>query len=193
LARPDIRGLFTNDWDDEVADLQYRDCGEYSVGHNVSTETCLDDGVCRVARTCWVPRAEVERVDPPATIPNVELGMRVLADLADGADAWAKLAALPQAYRSQWIDPQKATLAAISQPKRRATAQALLNNADAAARRIERGVEILRDDRQALLAFRLTNRAMADAAPAAQGGATAGVVSISARLHSDEPRRHGEP
>ena len=73
LARPDIRGLFTNDWDDEVADLQYRDCGEYSVGHNVSTEACLDGGVCRVARTCWIPRAEVERVDPPATIPNVEL------------------------------------------------------------------------------------------------------------------------
>ena len=169
LARPDIRGLFTNDWDDEVADLQYRDCGEYSVGHNVSTEACLDGGVCRVARTCWIPRAEVERVDPPATIPNVELGMRVLAGLADGADAWAKLAALPQAYRSQWIDPQRATLAAISQPKRRATAQILLSNADAAARRIERGIELLRDDPQALLAFRLANRAMADAARQRRG------------------------
>ncbi|MGH9663712.1 MAG: DISARM system helicase DrmA, partial [Bryobacteraceae bacterium] len=164
LARPDIRGLFTNDWDDEVADLQYRDSGEYSVGHNVSTEACLDGGVCRVARTCWIPRAEVERVEPPATIPNVELGMRSLAGLADGADAWAKLSALSQAYRSQWIAPQRATLAAISQPKRRATAQILLNNADAAARRIERGIELLRDDPQALLAFRIANRAMADAA-----------------------------
>ena len=48
LARPDIRGLFTNDWDDEVADLQYRDCGEYSVGHNLSTEACLDDRVHRL-------------------------------------------------------------------------------------------------------------------------------------------------
>ena len=73
LARPDIRGLFTNDWDDEVADLQYRDSGEYSVGHNVSTEARLDGGVCQAARTCWIPRAEVERVEPPATIPNVEL------------------------------------------------------------------------------------------------------------------------
>lgn len=169
LARPDIRGLFTNDWDDEVADLQYRDCGEYSVGHNVSTEACHDGGVCRVARTCWIPRAEVERVDPPATIPNVELGMRSLAGLADGADAWAKLAALPQAYRRLWIDPQRTTLAAISPPKRKATAQILLNNADAAARRIERGIEILRDDPQALLAFRLANRAMADAARQRRG------------------------
>jgi hypothetical protein len=84
LARPDIGGLFTNDWDDEVADLQYCDCGEYSVGHNVSTEACLDYGVCRVARTCWIPRAEVERVEPPATIPNVELGMRSLAGWPTG-------------------------------------------------------------------------------------------------------------
>jgi Helicase conserved C-terminal domain len=169
LARPDIRGLFTDDWDDEVADLHYRDCGEYSVGHNVSTEACLDNGVCRVARTCWIPRAEVERVDPPARLPNVELGMRTLAGLADGAEAWTRLAALPQAYRSQWIDPQRATLAAIPQPKRRATAQILLNNADAAARRIERGIELLRDDPQALLAFRLANRAMADAAQQRRG------------------------
>ena len=164
LARPDIRGLFSNDWDDEVADLQYRDCGEYSVGHNLSTEACLDGGVCRVARTFWVPRAEVERVEPPASIPNVELGMRAITGFTDGADAWAKLAALPQTYRRQWIDPQRATLGAISQPKRRATAQALLNNADSAARRIERGIELLRDDAQVLLAFRVANRAMADAA-----------------------------
>jgi len=164
LARPDIRGLFSNDWDDEVADLQYRDCGEYSVGHNLSTEACLDEGVCRVARTCWVPRAEVERVEPPASIPDVELGMRAIAGFTDGADAWAKLAALPRAYRSQWIDTQRATLGSITQAKRRATAQALLNNADSAARRIERGIELLRDDAQVLLAFRLANRAMADAA-----------------------------
>ena len=45
-----------------------------------------------------------------------------------------------------------------------ATAQALLNNADSAARRIERGIELLRDDAQVLLAFRVANRAMADAA-----------------------------
>lgn len=164
VARPDIRGLFTNDWDDEVADLQYRDCGEYSVGHNVSTEACLESDVCRVARTCWIPRAEVERVDPPATIPNVELGMRALAGLADGAEAWTKLAALPQAYRSKWIEPQRATLATIAPVKRRQTAVALLNNADAAARRIERGIELLRDDAQALQAFKIANRAMADAA-----------------------------
>jgi hypothetical protein len=170
LARPDIRGLFSNDWDDEVADLQYRECGEYSVGHNVSSEASfdgearLDGAMCRVVRTCWVPRAEVERVEPPASIPDVELGMRAIAGFTDGADAWAKLAALPRTYRSQWIDTQRATLGSITEPKRRATAQALLNNADSAARRIERGIELLRDDAQVLLAFRLANRAMADAA-----------------------------
>ncbi|HEY6343097.1 MAG TPA: DISARM system helicase DrmA [Bryobacteraceae bacterium] len=159
IPRPDIRGLFSDDWDDRVADLQYRDCGEYAVGHNASTHASST-----TARTCWIPRAEVERVEPPSKIENVELGMHALAGLTGGAEAWAKLAALPNAYRSQWIEPQRAALTSIAPAKRRAIAEALLNNAEAAARRIERGIELLRDDPQILLAFRTANRAMADAA-----------------------------
>ena len=47
-----------------VADLQYRDDGEYSVGHNVATERSGEDGVCcKLVRTCWIPDAEVEKVE----------------------------------------------------------------------------------------------------------------------------------
>src|SRR5439155_10068101 len=87
LSRPDLRSLASDDWDERVADLQYRDLGEYAVGHNVATEAVLDDGTCcRVVRTCWIPEAEVERV-APADMPDVELSMDKLSELADSADA----------------------------------------------------------------------------------------------------------
>jgi hypothetical protein len=164
LACPDVRSLFQGDWDDEVAALQYRDNGEYAVGHNVSTEAFLDNGVCLVARTCWIPRAEVERFEPLLAVPNVELGMYALGSLADGADAWTRLSALPLTYRTQWISLQRDDLATILEPNRRNTAQILLNEAEAAAVRMDRGIDLLNDDAQALEAFRIANRAMADAA-----------------------------
>jgi hypothetical protein len=164
LACPDVRSLFKGDWDDEVSALQYRDNGEYSVGHNVSTEAFLDNGVCLVARSCWIPRAEVERVEPLLAIPNVELGMNALGSLSDGADAWTKLSALPLAYRTQWINPEREDLSTILEPNRRNTAQILLNEAEAAAARIDRGIDLLNDDVEVLEAFRIANRAMADAA-----------------------------
>ena len=163
MALPGIRSLFAGDWDEEVAELQYRDCGEYSIGHNVSTEAYLNDGVCGIARTCWTPRAEVERIEPLLSIPNVELSMSVLGGLVDGTDAWAKLSAIPAAYRTQWVEPQRARLAGIAEPKHRDTAEMLLNEAEAAARRIERGIEVLNNP-QALQAFCIANRAMSDSA-----------------------------
>jgi hypothetical protein len=70
VPRPNLRGHTTEEWDERVADLQYRDVCEYAVGHNVATELDLCDGHCRTARTCWIPQAEVERV-APADWPSV--------------------------------------------------------------------------------------------------------------------------
>ena len=83
LERPNTRGLLSDDWDENVADLQYRDVGEYAVGHNVAAS-----GNPREVRTCWIPEAQVERV-APASIEGVSLGMDELATLADGAEAQA--------------------------------------------------------------------------------------------------------
>jgi hypothetical protein len=38
VARPDPRGGAGDDWDERVADLQYRDRHEYAVGHGTSVE-----------------------------------------------------------------------------------------------------------------------------------------------------------
>ena len=160
IPRPNLRGLESDDWDEKVADLQYRDIFEFVVGHAISTEAIQDGGQCRQVRTRWIPSAEVERV-APATIEGVELEMDTLATLQDGSDAQEKLGALVTQYRL-WIDGQKA-----STPKgnknREDTADELLRRAGIAADRIEAGITLLNDP-EVLDAFRIANKVMAAAA-----------------------------
>ena len=158
LARPDLRGLASDDWDDRIADLQYRDTGEYAVGHNVATEAGVSDGSCRTVRTCWVPTAEVERV-APAKIESAQFRMDALANLADFADAQATLEPIVKEYRA-WIERQAVNGLT---PKRGETAEGLRSKAQVAADRIAQGIALLENPR-CLDAFRLANQVMAVAA-----------------------------
>ena len=79
VARPDPRGesasTQTDEWDEQVADLQYRDVFEFAVGHGVAaTATLQRDRSCKQVQTVWIPSAEVERVEP-ARIGEVTLDM----------------------------------------------------------------------------------------------------------------------
>ncbi|HTU90197.1 MAG TPA: DISARM system helicase DrmA, partial [Gemmataceae bacterium] len=161
VPRPNLRGLESNDWDERVADLQYRDVCEFAVGHGVSTRALLDDKCdCREIHTRWIPSAEVERV-APAPIEGVELAMEKLAVLPDVSAAKANLSALVSHYRA-WMATQKSSIPA--KPKaRQDTANELLNRARIAADRIEAGIALL-EDKQVLEAFRLANKVMAVAA-----------------------------
>ncbi len=160
VPRPNLRSLESKDWDECVADLQYRDVYEFAVGHSVSTNAMVEDGACRTLRTCWIPQAEVERV-APMTIPGVELSMDALGKLTDGKDAEAKLGPLVTQYLA-WIDAQKAKIPA-SPKRRRETGEELLKRAQFAASRIEAGIKLLADP-TCVEAFRIANRAMAEAA-----------------------------
>jgi hypothetical protein len=155
LSRPDARGLLSDEWDENVADLQYRDVGEYAVGHNIAA-----DGDVTCVRTCWIPEAQVKRV-APAEMRDVTLGMDELAALQDGADAKAKLMPLVERYR-EWIRGQQAQVPETP-AKRQATGRDLLNRAGVAADRIARGIELL-DQSDCLTAFQIANRTMATAA-----------------------------
>jgi hypothetical protein len=166
VARPNLRGLASEDWDERVADLQFRDACEFAVGHNAATEAVLDETCqCRTVRTCWTPQAEVERV-APADIPGVELSMDALSILASRDEASAKLGPLVTQYKA-WITAQAA--AAPKSPKaRKETGDELLKRAGIAAGRIEGGIGLLADP-QCLEAFRLANKTMALAARRRQG------------------------
>jgi len=160
VPRPNLRGLNIDEWDERVADLQYRDTFEFAVGHGTATAATVDQqGHCHTVHTCWIPRAQVEYV-APAPIANVALSMDELAQLSDGADAEKRLGALVTQYRA-WIQAQK--VKAPKSPQNRADmVDELLKRAGTAADRIEAGIKLLADP-QALDAFRIANRAMATA------------------------------
>ena len=87
--------------------------GLFSEPHGIATDAEVGaDGVCRTVHTCWIPGAEVERV-APATIPNVELRMEALAELADGAAAAQALGPFVNQYRD-WIADQKKVLPSLT-------------------------------------------------------------------------------
>ena len=156
LGRPDLRSLSGNkDWDERVADLQYRDDREYATGHNVATSAQIDpDGQCRQVSTTWLPCTEVERVAPSELkqIDSKIFRMDYLSTLEDPS----KLLPLVNAYR-EWIQLQAAIPLSS---ERRSVSQDLLLQAQAAAKRIEQGITSLNNPAN-LRAFQLANQAMA--------------------------------
>ena len=160
LPRYDPSGLDSDDWDERLADLHYRDAAEYVVGHNVSTAAEFTDGECRRVSTEWMPLAAVERVEP-SKISNVEFGMESLGVLKDGADARRALNPLVRAYR-EWIETQSENAQGF-EGRRKQVAEELVRRAGMAANRIDAGIDLF-DNPVLLEAFRIANRAMAAAA-----------------------------
>jgi hypothetical protein len=160
VPRPDMRGAKAADWDDQVADLHYADTPEYATGHGVSADWQLVDSTCRELCSAWIPSAEVEKTATVA-VPSVELSMETLGTSNDGTAVETKLRPLVDRYRA-WIKTRRSTLATLK-GSRRDTAEELLRFAGVAADRIERGIAVLREDADALDAFRVANRAVARA------------------------------
>jgi len=164
LPQPDLRGLGSqesHDWDDRLADLQYRGIHDFAVGHGVGTAAVADGPECRKVHTVWLPSHEVERV-APSPIEGVEFGMAALAEM-DSAQALGKaLGPLVSQYR-QWIADQEKVYPTLNS-RRRDVAGTALGFARSAADRMERGIKTLAGDPDAFTAFRIANRAMARAA-----------------------------
>lgn len=160
VQRPNRTGLVARgDFDAKVADLQFRNNVEYVVGHNVAAEPVEGEGAVTRVRTRWIPRAEVRLVDPRA-VEGVTVGMEALAELADPDAVERALGKLPKLY-AKWLKLEaKKDLTTEHADVRRE----LLHEADGACKRIRKGIDLLKSDQDALHAFRLANKAMADAA-----------------------------
>lgn len=159
IARTNVRGLSSGDPDERIADLQYRDVHEWAVGHGVSTEALVQGAACHRVRTCWIPRSEVERVEP-ATLGDVELQMEELAKIEDAPSARARLGGLVTSYRT-WIEQQRS--ARPSELQRQQVADDLMRRAALACDRIDAGIALLAEPK-VLQAFTLANKVMAVAA-----------------------------
>ena len=160
VARANPKGMGASGIDARIGDLHYRDVVEWAVGHNVSVAPLLEDGTCRRVRTAWLPEAYVPRIEV-GQVEGVERRMEALGALADGAAARAALGRLPGLYQS-WIETRAGALGDLA-PPRREVAEALLNDARRAHRRMQDGIALL-DDPNVLDAFRIMNRAIAAAA-----------------------------
>lgn len=164
VPRLNPRGRSHHDPDERIADLQYRDVMEFAVGHGTSARAVIVDGQCSRAETAWMPKSEVERVEP-AELDGIEFGMEALSEIADPATMRDRLRGLVSQYR-EWIATQGDAVPA--EPERKEVASELLASARRAATRIEDGLSLL-DDAVAFEAFRLTNKAMAMAARQRRG------------------------
>lgn len=160
VPRPDLRGGNGEDWDESVADLQYRDDYEFAVGHNVSAIALTESsGICQKVWTAWMPTADVEKV-VPTQIDHVELSMEALAAAPSAAAVRDMLSPMLDTYTT-WITEQRAKIPTT--PKHRAdTANDLLNRAGIANQRIAGGLRAM-DDPLVLEAFRIANRGVATA------------------------------
>ncbi len=132
---------------------------EWAVGHGVSTTAEVQGQDCHAVRTCWIPSAEVERVEP-ARMEGVALRMEELAALADADEARRRLLSLVEAYRA-WIEAQGQKTP--TEGRRAEVATELLRRAGLAADRIQGGIQSLSDP-NVLQAFTLANKVMAIAA-----------------------------
>lgn len=158
VPRSDLRSDANGaEWDDKVADLQYRDSFEFAVGHGVSVRTIERADGGKQVETAWIPRATVERVEPTSLKGGVVLSMERLAALADGAAASAALNGMGSQY-AEWIERQKTTPGLTKQQAK--TLADLTDNQQAALRRIRDGIAALSDPK-VMTAFQIANRTMA--------------------------------
>lgn len=156
--RPNHQHELAEDPDDRISDLQYRNHGEYAVGHGVSVHTRRDeDGVYRTARTAWIPSGEVRRVITFES-DKIETQMEALSALPDAAAVDTAIGGLTAEYGA-WIDAQ--TKMNVGDGQRAAVQQELVKNAKRAMERIAHGIALLKTDPQVFQAFKLANQAMA--------------------------------
>jgi len=107
VPRPDPRSS-SNDWDEMVADLQYRHDFEYATGHNVSADYELDDlGQCARLFTTWIPKTDVEKVVASEIAGEYEI--ETLAQASDVSSLKAMLDPMVEAYQN-WILQQRKSL-----------------------------------------------------------------------------------
>lgn len=163
--RRDLSAYNSSEEDQRLADLHYRNVEEYAVGRNTAAGWVRDDdGAVRTVFTDPLPCAEVERIAPNEDIADVEFGMEALARLAaEGAIPLAdQLARLTRIYDA-WIGSERSKCNGLPQ-RRKEVANGLIENMRVARDRVAEGIELLRNNDRARMAFRMMNEAVQQAA-----------------------------
>lgn len=162
LARPNLKGLILDDSDEKIADVQYRDTCEFSVGHGVATKNHFNEkNECVCIETTWIPEAIVEKVVASNDIKDVPLEMEVFAKYTTSEDLISDLSKLGTQY-ADWIKTQE-EIAKTLDTRRSQAGDLLVFNQQTALKRIGDGIILLKDP-TVFKAFCLANKVMATAA-----------------------------
>ena len=154
------RGKSSADFDEEQLRLLYRDRNSYAFGHGCATE--WDDSNENVARikTAAIPELKVPPVVPRTEGNKLEYSMAAFSSRSKytDEDVVALLRKIPLAYRN-WITSKIVEAAELDETLKK-TAEENLSKCEEACERIQAGITLLESNEQAMLAFRLCNRAM---------------------------------
>jgi hypothetical protein len=164
------------DEDTRSNDLIYREVSEWAIGHTCAADWKVLPGEGVVLSTTWLPVQHVPSMDAGGHALFAEESQRAtgtatgafLASTLGSEASPAKLATclgvVPDAY-TRWIDGIEQDVARLERtaeltPDRVSQARTHIERARDVARRIQRGVDLLRDDAAAREAFQLSQQAM---------------------------------
>ena len=155
-------------WNQE---LVFRKARQYAVGHGCSVmwDTVGAADTVRSIRTEWIPECEVRKASASVMDDTLALDLEWLADGGEEEQLFVELEIVAERY-AQWISDKREEVEAIvaefateSQKQIREAADKALIECQEQHSRITEGILYLKENPTALEAFRLANRAMAQA------------------------------
>ncbi|MFC8797590.1 DISARM system helicase DrmA [Promicromonospora sp. NPDC057138] len=162
LPVTDVLQDSTLDSENELArlQLQYRDRLEFAIGRTCSVDWTVAPGARRATqvRTRWLPVSETPQTRA-REIEGALLDMERLAS-ASAAELDAGLRPIVTGYRA-WLESQDAVAADLPDHLRE-VAEDAIQDARKVAKQLERGLDFLLGDEEALRCFGFMNRVMAD-------------------------------
>lgn len=162
-----IIGLDNPDEEQQSSALLYRNSPEYAVGHTCSASWETDASGIVSLKSNWLPIEEVPIASPNGDMDFFGSVVTPGADYVLGAE-WLSATPETELFKglrqlcecySAWITAQETKIGGLPSEHRKA-ARTHLDSCGSAADRMREGIDFLTGDPQALIAFRLANRAL---------------------------------
>ena len=157
---PRVDPALLTDEEQEI-ELRYRDTHIYAIGHGTAADWALEPGRPPRIRSACMPAVDVPLVTTQVDgVDDRVLTMHDIAGEETFRECLSGFEAFVDAYGA-WVGRQRSAARWFTAGER-AAADRICARMDAARERMRGGVERLRRDADAALAFRLANRAMLD-------------------------------
>jgi hypothetical protein len=135
--------------------MLYRNIKTYAIGHGCAAKWDENEFPVKKLSTSIFPMHEIKPI-VPSRIDGVSLEMYKMSDLGSKEETISELSAMCEKYAT-WINGLSERVSTIND---RGTATRHIENCRRCLKRMEEGVELLKNDADILLAFQLMNRAM---------------------------------